>query len=274
MIGLSRIAGWFLAVCVFVLCSAWVADAGVVAEMVRYTKGSAKREKFRILMSENKLKFDEQGGGVKTIFNLNTGEIIYVDVAGKTYTQVRLVDFVKYMKERTGKIGKELEAQLSQLPPEKRAQIEEMMKAQGQSLPGSEFQPMNIKVKDTGVTDTIAGYKAQKFEIYEDGKLHEELWISREDVFKKEFDMKKLSGFFKDFRRLGTGRPQTEGDKMLDDVYGSGFPLKTVTHMPMGGVMVEEVSKITKAGLAESEFLPPKGYRRVPMEQMMGGLGK
>jgi hypothetical protein len=95
----------------------------------------------------------------------------------------------------------EMEKQLSQLPPDKRAQMEEMMRSQGMSLPGSSTKPKNLDLQKPGKDESIAGYKSVKYEVYGDGKLIEEIWTSNE-VLNNEIDIKKMSNYLQKIKDM------------------------------------------------------------------------
>lgn len=262
-----------------VLVSFSSARAGVVIEQVRYEKGGEGKEKSKIYISKNKIKFEEETSQVSTIFNLDTGDMIQIDVRGRRYVQAKPEDYASFMAELREQVRQQVESQLSGLPEDQRAQMEEMMRAQGLIPPGDKAMQRTLKVKDTGVREKLAGYSALKFEIYEDGRLDEEIWISSDSIFTDELDTKKMSGFIKELKKATKGFPGSgyagEGEEdLINKVYGSGFPLKTVDISPTGSTYIEEVVKVTKAEVPDSEFIPQEGFKKVTIREMLVGLGR
>src|ERR1700741_3285584 len=161
---------------------AGMAFAGVILEHVTDINGNPHKRTTYI--SNNKVKVvDDKGQGV-VIFDLNTNEMIQIDNKNKRY----IVSKPEDLQDAAAKMRARIEAQLSKLPPEQRAKIEEMKKSQGVK---------KVTFKATGTTETIAGYKSQKFEIYRDGKLSEEIWTSKDVVSNKDLDSEKMASYMK-----------------------------------------------------------------------------
>jgi hypothetical protein len=250
---------------------------GIIMEQVRYKKGSSKMEKGKIWVLDNKIKFEEETGQAAAIFDLNTGEMIQIDRQGKRYVAAEPDEYFKFIQDITSKMKSEMEKQLSQLPPDKRAQMEEMMRSQGMSLPGSSTKPKNLDLQKPGKDESIAGYKSVKYEVYEDGKLIEEIWTSNE-VLNNEIDIKKMSNYLqkiKDISENAGGMAfNPEGQMVYKEVFESGFPMKTVDHESEDGIYIEEITKVSKANLNDSEFVPPNDYKKITLQEMMQQLGK
>jgi|GEM_PF-731813 len=254
------------------------ASAGIIAEQVRYTEGSAKRDVSKLYISKNRLKFNEEGDNTIMIFDLNTGEMIQIDVQGKKYVRAKPKEYFDLVREMREEMKKKMEAQMANLPPEYKAKMEQMMKAQGFDMGEGDSKPRSVKVNKTSQRATIADYSARKFEIYIDGKLDEEVWMTNDATFTNEFDTKKMAKFMSEFRKagkeMGQGGYFEEQEKLFKEVYSIGFPLKTIEHAESGPSHVEEITKVTTTDIPEKEFLPPDGYRRVTVrEMMMAGRG-
>ncbi len=250
---------------------------GILMEQVRYKKGSSKVEKGKIWILDNKIKFEEETGRAAAIFDLNTGEMIQIDGQGKQYVAAKPDEYFKFIQDITSQMKSEMEKQLSQLPPDKRAQMEEMMKSQGMPLPGSSTKPKNLKLQKPGKEENIAGYKSVKYEVYEDGRLIEEIWTSNQ-VLDNEIDIKKMSNYLqkiKDISENASGIAITpEGQMVYKEVFESGFPMKTVDHDSADGVYIEEITKVSKTNLNDSDFLAPSDYKKITLQEMMQGLQK
>ncbi|MGH7793204.1 MAG: DUF4412 domain-containing protein [Thermodesulfobacteriota bacterium] len=251
------------------------AFGGFIIEQVSYQKGDSTKKKGKIFIKNNRIKFvEEQNGQGVAIFDLNTGEMIQIDNTGKRYVVASPEDYFKFIQDVTNKMKTELENQLSQLPPEQRAQAEEMMKSQGITVPGQEKKPRNVTLKKTGMTDTIGGYKSSKYEIYEDGKLSEEIWISDDMGFGSELDIKKMANYMSEIKKIsekaGAGQPNwDEEEKIFKEIYESGFPTRSVDYSSRGAVFIEEIIKVNKAEISDMEFQPPVGYKKVTLQEIM-----
>jgi len=251
------------------------AFAGFIIEQVSYDKKDSTRKKGKIFIKENKIKFvEEQNGQGVAIFDLNTGEMTQIDNEGKRYVVASPEDYFKFVQDITNKMKTELENQLSKLPPEQRAQAEEMMKSQGVTLPGQDSKARNLTLKKTDLSEAIGGYKSRKYEIYEDGKLSEEIWISDDIGFGSELDMKKMADYMSEIKKVSekTGAGQSnldEEERIFKEVYQSGFPTRSVDYSSEGKVYIEEIVKVNKADISDGEFQPPAGYKKVTLQEMI-----
>lgn len=248
--------------------------AGFVLEQERYEKGTSKKLKGTIYMQENKVKFFDEEGQFSAIFNLETGEMMQIDNMSRTYTSAKAKDYFKFFKEYALKMKTAMQQQLAELTPDQRAQAEEMMKRQGIELPGSNSVPVKIELKKTGDISKIAGYESVKYEIYRNGKLDEEIWTSKEVGLENEIDMNKMTEYMSELRKIeeslgGASSVSKEAEQVYIEVFGSGFPMKTIDYPVSGTSIVEEIVKVSRKQIESSEFRAPAGYRKVPLEQML-----
>ena len=248
--------------------------AGFVLEQERYEKGTSKKLKGTIYMQENKVKFFDEEGQFSAIFNLETGEMMQIDNMSRTYTSAKAKDYFKFFKEYALKMKTAMQQQLAELTPDQRAQAEEMMKRQGIELPGSNSVPVKIELKKTGDISKIAGYESVKYEVYRNGKLDEEIWTSKEVGLENEIDMNKMTEYMSELRKIeeslgGASSVSKEAEQVYIEVFGSGFPMKTIDYPVSGTSIVEEIVKISRKQIESSEFRAPAGYRKVPLEQML-----
>jgi len=248
--------------------------AGLVLEQERYEKGTSKKLKGTIYIQENKVKFFDEEGQFSAIFNLETGEMMQIDNMSRTYTSAKAKDYFKFFKEYALKMKTAMQQQLAELPPDQRAQAEEMMKRQGIELPGSNSVPVKIELKKTGDISKIAGYESVKYEIYRNGKLDEEIWTSKEVGLENEIDMNKMTEYMSELRKIeeslgGASSVSKEAEQVYIEVFGSGFPMKTTDYPVSGTSIVEEIVKVSRKQIESSEFRAPAGYRKVPLEQML-----
>ncbi|MCH8014610.1 MAG: DUF4412 domain-containing protein [Candidatus Dadabacteria bacterium] len=248
--------------------------AGFVLEQERYEKGTSKKLKGTIYMQENKVKFFDEEGQFSAIFNLETGEMMQIDNMSRTYTSAKAKDYFKFFKEYALKMKTAMQQQLAELPPDQRAQAEEMMKRQGIELPGSNSVPVKIELKKTGDISKIAGYESVKYEIYRNGKLDEEIWTSKEVGLENEIDMNKMTEYMSELRKIeeslgGASSVSKEAEQVYIEVFSSGFPMKTIDYPVSGNSIIEETVKVSKKQIDNNEFRAPAGYRKVPLEQML-----
>jgi hypothetical protein len=239
-----------------------MAFAGVIMEHVTDVNGNP--HKGTIYISKNKVKIlSDKGQGV-AIFDLNTNEMIQIDNKNKRYVVSKPED----LQAAAAKMRAKIEAQLSKLPPEQRAKIEEMRKSQ-------EIKKLTFKA--TGTTETISGYKCQKFEVYRDGKLSEEIWTSKDVIPNKELDSEKMARYMKEMRETSKaafgkesiGSNLDEEANIYNQIYKTGVPMKSVHHSVYGKDYTDEIVKVTQTDIPDKEFQAPAGYKKVTFEEMM-----
>jgi len=260
-------------VAVFLLFSTYQSFAGLVMERERYEEGGQK-VRGTIYMQGNKIKSFDEEGQFSAIFDLNTGEMIQVDNLSKTYSSTKAEDYFAYYKQYSLKMKTAMMQQLSELPPNQRAQAEGMMKRQGIELPGNNVRAVDVTLKKTGDTNKIAGYEAVKYEIYRDGKLDEEIWTSSYVGFQEEIDMKEMIEYLSELRKIedsmrGSSSLSQESEQAYTELFSTGFPMKTIDYPLSGNSIVEETIKVSKKQIDSKEFQAPKGYKKVPLQQML-----
>lgn len=256
------------------LVSAYQSYAGLVIERERYEKGSSQKVSGTIYMQDNKIKSFDENGQFSAIFNLETGEMIQVDNTTRTYSSTQAKDYFAYYQQYASKMRAAMMQQLSELPPDQRAQAEGMMRQQGIELPGSDVKAAQITLKKTNDRKKIAGYEAVKYEIYRNGKLDEEIWTSGDTRFQEEIDMKKMINYLSELRKIedsmgGSGSVSQESEQAYIEVFDSGFPMKTIDYPVSGNTIVEETVKVSKKTIDSGEFQAPAGYRKVTLDEML-----
>ena len=143
------------------------------------------------------------------------------------------------------------------LPKEYAAELEkeEAKPAKGdrRELSMKEFAELLVtrksEVKPTGQRDTIAGHPAEKFLVYEQGKLVEEIWVSK--TIGKELNAQKLA--------LLMG----ETDPLYYLRVTGGYVVKRVVSTDRSPYVLLEAVRIEQRNLPESEFRPPPGFTKV-----------
>lgn len=250
--------------------------AGIIIEQVRYEKGGSDKGKETIYISKNKFKVVGDGGKELIVFDLNTNEMTQIDNEKKRYFVAKPEEIFKTTQDAMAKMRAQMEEQMSKLPPEQRAKMEEMMKSHGINQPGAS-KPENLVLKTTGITENIAGYKSQKFEVYRDGKLKHEIWTSKDVVPSDELDPKKMANYMKEMEQMASKAKESAGGsaaigeetKVYNQIFETGFPMRSVDHFAGSSGYTEEVVKVTQADIPDKEFQPPAGFKKVTLEQMM-----
>lgn len=201
----------------------------------------------------------DQSAESVSIMDLAKGRLILVNPATKTYWSGPFSDMLKMRDQAMN----QMQQQLKQLPPEQRAMAKKAM----QEAMGKKDGPRpKVVVKKTGQSAAIAGFKAQKYEIWADGQLREEQWIAPAIATAKELDTKKMKQMMGVFAQAG-GQSTYETDPAVQDLWSKGYPVKVINHLD-GETMVRQVVQAQKKDLPADLFAAPKGYRRVELMEI------
>ena len=223
------------------------AHSGLIMEQVGYQQGSNDRQKVTIYIQDDKFKQVENGGPFSpaVIFDLNSGDIMFVNDEKKLYIILNRDEYLKYIE----------------------SVITENKDVSTVSR--------NITLKKTDETAAIAGYSARKYEIFDNDKLQSEYWVSSDAGFSEELDMNKMSKLMNEVKRIsqnvgGSASISDNEYKIFQEIYEDGYPMKTVYHSPDGDkVFVEEIITVKKQDIPPSEFQPPAGYEKITYQDIL-----
>ena len=207
--------------------------AGVLIEqVVRDREGNAS--KVIMYFSESKFRSDHPNGGLTTVIDFKEDQMVMIDHFSKNYVEVKFSQWEREVAKRLKK-----------------------------SIPDTQPKSKKIVIKKTGEIRTLNGFQTEKVQIFADGELIEEDWVTR-DVSLQEVEkiMDKVAlGFSKEFKA-----EMKESREIYEKIKALGFPILvkdyTIAH-GLDGVDVLEVKKIEKKELKDEVFLAPKGYQRV-----------
>ncbi|MEW6145601.1 MAG: DUF4412 domain-containing protein [Thermodesulfobacteriota bacterium] len=220
---------------------------GLIMEQVGYQQGTSNKQKVTIYIQDDKFKQVENGGPFSpaVIFDLNSGDIMFVNDEKKLYIILNRDEYLKYI---------------------------ESVIAENKDVATSS---RNITLKKTDETATIAGYNSKKYEIYDNGKLQSEFWITSDSGFSEELDMQKMSKLMNEVKRIsqnvgGSASISDNEYKIFQEIYEDGYPMKTLYHSPEGDkVFVEEIITVKKQDIPPSEFQPPAGYEKITYQDLL-----
>lgn len=223
------------------------AYSGLVMEQVYYQQGSTDKQKVTIYVQGNKFKQVENSGAYSpaVIFDLNSGDIMFVNDEKKLYIILNRDEYLKY--------------------------IESVMSENKDPSDTAR----NVTLKKTDDTASIAGYNSKKYEIYDNGKLQSEYWVSKEPGFSEELDMNKMTKLMNDVKGIsqnigGSASISDNEYKVFQEIYEDGYPMKTVYHsLDSDKVFVEEIVAVRKQDLPLSEFQPPAGYQKITYQDIL-----
>ncbi|HYE93342.1 MAG TPA: DUF4412 domain-containing protein [Terriglobales bacterium] len=285
-----------LTVSLAVVMAAAPAWAGwVIDETVKGSGGGAP-ERHRHLLQSNRVKTVTFEGNKMTqavVMDLDAQTITHIDYAERYYTTATAREYAELMKqgmqamgEAMGQMGqqmqtqlKEMEEQLKSLPPEQRRQIEAMMRQAQQSakqqpapkLRPEDCAPDKAEIKRTGKSATVAGYDAQGYQVFTNGKLDSEVWIAPAITAIREIDPAKLERMVREMVQALPQCPPRGSMLGADPVWKlmkDGYPVRSVEK---DGGSVTEVVKAESRSIGAGEFQPPAGFARKTLKELLGG---
>lgn len=223
------------------------AYSGLIMEQVDYQQGSNDKEKVTIYVQGNKFKQVENSGPFSpaVIFDLNSGDIMFVNDEKKLYILLNRNEYLKYI---------------------------ESVIADSKDVSTAS---RNVTLKKTDETAAIAGYNSKKYEIYDNGKLQSEYWVSGDAGFSQELDMDKMSKLMNEVKRIsqnvgGSASISDNEYKIFEEIYRDGYPMKTVYHSPEGDkTFIEEIVSVKKQDIPPAEFQPPAGYQKITYQDIL-----
>ncbi len=165
------------------------------------------------------------------------------------------------------------DAMMAKLPAEQRSMIEGMRKQKTGSA------PPKVVVKSQGSGGVISGLKTEKYAVYVNDELREEVWLATDPDFTKQF--KPLIPIFRGFSQcvgsMTAGmQDEVETSKEYLDLYEKGVEVKIRRAGTEGDGEGEEESQVERVTVADSEFAVPAGYKKIELRTFvygqMGGM--
>ena len=263
-----------LRTCLMALClvlPAGLTQAGWV--MQQQTPGGQST----IYMQDNMMR---AGGGEKgVIYNLKQGTVTVLDPGRKIYWTGRPQELRERMDQQMHQaLDQRMEQALQNMPPEQREQMRAMMaQRMGRGMgrgrgDGSGRRQPQVEVKQTNDTQTIAGYKARKYQVTVNGRPRQEMWMASAPGFSDELDMSKMMELVHSMRMGGPGPSpgfSWRTSPAMLELMKKGMPMMIVDYGPAGPAPVMKVIKVENKDLPASLFTPPAGFKQVDFNQMM-----
>jgi hypothetical protein len=245
----------------------WVvppAAAGVYVEMVnRDTVAGTTELAQKVYIQDGNGRFvgeEGQASIVKgdTMYIVDDNEKSYVvfDKATMEKLAIQIHSAMEKMKE-----------QLSKLPPEQRAQVEQMMAAQMPGLDGKEYV---VEAVDTGKSDKVDSRTCRVWDVKRNGELDEQLCVVPYSALPGKENLPAVfAKFAKLFEEMAKSVPMLTG--MMTSEFNTmirvnGFPVRTRSYE--GGKLgtTEQLVKVWREeAVPASMFEIPAGYTQKQM---------
>ncbi len=196
-------------------------------------------------------------------------QVLYlVNPERKTYSEMTKEDADKLGAQVNDAMA-QMQAQMANLPPEQRAQIEAMMKGRGMGAAmGGASKP---EYKKTG-TSTVGKWTCDKYEGYTNGqKTNEVCSVEAKALGFTTADFavtREMAAFFARIMPQGASRIFSIGDPAVQGY--AGIPVR-MTSTTMGRTTTSELQDVTRGSIPDTAFEVPAGFQKEPF---MGPMGR
>jgi hypothetical protein len=248
------------------LLAAQSAFAGVYVETVdnNLSTGSS-RLKQKMYVQNGAGRFVDNEGRVTII---KDGAMFVIDEADKSYVALDKATMEQLAKKLNAAMAQAKE-QLAKLPPDQRAQMEQMM---GGALDG-EGQKWTVEVADTGKTDKVDGRTCKVLNFTRNGQLDEQVCVVPYSALPGKEDFQKVfADFAKVFEEMAKSVPMLAGkmeNEFSAQVKANGFPVRRRAYENGSLINEESVVKVWREeNVPASMFEIPAGYK--PKQMSMG----
>ncbi len=199
------------------------------------------------------------------IFDLEKGSFILANEPKKVFWEGKFGEFrnsyYEALKSIIGELTKDLPQDQKEMYNSMFQETIDMYAAPSQSPNDS----LKTEIKNTGVTEEIAGYKSSRYEVYVNGVLREQLWISAGIPLKKDLDMKKFASLMNEIEPNINGEYVYENSESYLNLTNAGFPMRSIDDL---GIMVE-VIKVEEQKIALSDFEMPADFKKVGLDELI-----
>jgi Domain of unknown function (DUF4412) len=130
-----------------------------------------------------------------------------------------------------------------------------------------------LSINKTGLTEKIAGYDTEKYEIKADGELFQEIWVAPTMDVSGDLDPNRYFAVQRKMTAAMIGKSAGQYNALyLNDEYRKliekAFVLKIVTHH-MGGSFERFATSVSEAEVPTSQFEVPEAYRKVRLSDVL-----
>lgn len=265
-----------IALILFAAGAASLASAGVYVEMADQKVGDTQRtpvQKMYVQGSSGRfVDVGDAGGETATI--IRNGALYAVDDADKSYVMLDKATMDQLGKKLADGLA-QMKSQLAKMPPEQRAQVEQMLSKQ---IPGfaSGDQKWTVEAVDTGKTDKVDGRTCRIWDVKRNGELDEQLCVVPFSALPGKENFQAVFGnFARVFEEMAKTVPMLSG--LMSNEFSAqekinGFPVRSRDYENGKLGDTERVMSVWREeAVPSSLFEVPAGYRKKSMEEMAAG---
>ncbi len=260
---MKRIASILVASCI-----AHAASAGVYVEMVsRDIKANTTEPNQKIYVQNGAGRFVDPEGRSSLI----KGDTMYViDEQDKSYIVLDKAT-MEQLGKQLGEAMKKVQEQLAKMPPDQRAQMEQMMgiKADGGGA------GRTVETVDTGKSDKVEGRACRIWDVKRNGELDDQICVVPYSALPGKEDFQTaFANFAKVFEDMAKNLPQLSGAMNSEFAALSkvnGFPVRTRGYENGRLGNEEQLVKVWREeAIPASMFEIPAGYKQKKMPTAPG----
>jgi hypothetical protein len=247
--------------------TATTAAADGILLVMKTTAGTDAPQTTQVQIDGRRMRAEaigERGEKQVVVFDGTKKVMFLVDDSKKTYTEMTEADI-----EALGGMMAGMMAQLQNMPPEARAQMEAMMKGRGMAMPGATAPKTQYTKTGTG---TVGKWTCDKYEGSSGGQKVSDVCTVDPKALgftAADFEVsRELVAFFKKLMPTGGGQMFSIGTP--EDQGFSGVPVRTVSSVG-GRQVTTEITEVSRQAFPDAVFQAPAGYQKT---SMMGGRGR
>jgi hypothetical protein len=259
--------GTLLAAVVIAASPAFAAD-GLVITQKTTTSGSSDSQEQRIFVDPTHIRVEGGGSGATQVmvFDGNAQVMRIINTGNKTYMELTKAD-VDRMAAQMNQMMTQMQEQLKNMPPERRAQIEAMMRGRGMGALMAQASKTEYRRVGTG---HVASWDCTKYEGIEDGKKVSELCTVEPSALgfsQADFAVtQQMADFFKSLSLPGMNAQDLVAFLEGGNLGFSGIPVSRTSVGPPE--RTSELVGVERRNLADSLFAVPDGYSKQAMPML------
>lgn len=250
-----------LSVFIFLVLASQAFAGWVIEEVTGYAEGEETKQTSYFQNNRIKIVDSEQ----VMVFDLQKGVFYILSPDREIYWSGTPEQFQEDTKEM---VKRQMEKILEGMPPEQREAYKQYLEEiQGEAKKTTTEKKLNVQVQKTSEKATVAGYPTQKYEVWVDEELKQDLWIATEMNLADEIDLNKFAKFIEALSELEEEETYESSPQYMA-LLGQGYWLRSIEYDEEGEETVTEVVKAEKKKIPDSEFAVPKSYGKVSIEEL------
>ncbi len=257
---MRRIPSWFWLLAIILFTgTASTSRAGVVL---------TAKDGSKTYISRGKMKEVPARDPNVVILDSRNETITMINMRNRVYASGKVEELCRAVKNT-------VQNMMESIPPEQKKMMEQYMSMMGKK---EASRPKSVKVAKSGKGRKIAGYPTVRFTVEVDGRLYAEHFVTSSSDILGEF------GNFRKFSKVASKLdaclsegmaeapfPVPETSPEYRKIYEAGYSMLVINYSEGTPRVEEEVVKVRKLSISDSEFLPPKGFRKVSFDELIAG---